>query len=118
MPQEPDGYDLQRQVDRLREDLKAIVDRGESHVTESGLAALLARYDTQIEGQGKDIAEERAMRAVDITAEREQRKEAIKEVREDLGALERRIRTVTISVLLPVGLFLANLAFLIWSARS
>lgn len=118
MPAEPDGYDLQRQLDRLREDLKAANDRGEHHVTETGLAHLLARYDDRSQEFGKDIADERVMRTADIVAERDARKAAVADLRSDLADVVKRQRIVAISVVLPVVLFLANLVFLLYVNAS
>jgi anti-sigma-K factor RskA len=113
---EPTGWELRRQIERLHEDLKAAVDRAEKHVTESGLAALLARYDDRMKFLGEDIAEERAMRTADITAEREARKQAVKEIRDEIAALVGRWRWAIAAVALPVALFLGNMVFLIWNA--
>ncbi len=70
MPEAPTPWELQRQLDReitrLREDLKAAIDRAEHHVTDTGLAALLTRYEDRIEALSEAVAQERGMRAVDI----------------------------------------------------
>jgi len=70
-PAEPDGFDLQRQVDRIRQDLADANARGERHVSTESLAAILARYDDQLKAGAEDIAQERGMRVADITALRD-----------------------------------------------
>jgi cob(I)alamin adenosyltransferase len=112
MPAEPDGYDLQRQIDRLRDDLKAALDRAESHVTETGLTALLHRVYDQINALGEDIAQERAFRAADILAERDARKAETVRLETQMQRMVTTQRWVATAVLLPIALFVANLVFL------
>lgn len=113
MPQEPDGWDLQRQVDRLRDDLKAVVDRGENHVTEPGLAALLARYDDRLKDLGEDLAQERMMRQGDIVAEQDARKDADTRNEAQIQRLVVNLRWVATAVLLPIALFIANVVLVL-----
>lgn len=83
MPAEPDGYDLLRHIEQLRADLKAAVDRAESHVTETGLARLLERYDERIKALNEDVGQERGFRAADVTALRDW-------VKDELQRLDKR----------------------------
>lgn len=116
MPDAPTPWELQRSIDRIRDDLKAAVDRAEHHVTDTGLAPLLGRIDDQVKGLGEDVAQERAMRVADITAEREARKSDVRELKEQLAQMVKTQRYVATTILLPVALFVANLVFLF--ARS
>lgn len=70
-PAEPDGHDLQRQIDRLHKDLADANARGERHVSTESLAAILARYDDRLKELAEDVAQERGMRVADITAQRD-----------------------------------------------
>lgn len=90
MPTEPEptGWELRRQIERLHADLKAAMDRAESHVTETGLAALLGRYQDQLKYLNEDLAEERTMRRADILAEQEARKGAVAEIREAVAEIK------------------------------
>jgi phage shock protein A len=121
MPDSPTPWELQRQIDRLRADLKddigqliaglqASNDRGENHVTETGLAALLGRYDDRIKGLGEDLAEERAYRKADIVAEQDARKDAVRRLEDSVAALTRNLRWIATAIVLPIGLFVADIA--------
>lgn len=116
MPDTPTAWELSRAIDRIREDLKAAVDRAEHHITDTGLAPLLGRIDDQIRGLGDDIAQERAMRKADIESERDTRRTETRELKDQLAAMVRTQRYVATTILLPVALFVANLVFLF--ARS
>lgn len=83
MPDEPGGWELHRNLEQTRRDLQAAIDRAENHVTENGLAVLLARVNDQLNEHAKDIADERGFRTADVTALRDW-------VKVELERLERR----------------------------
>lgn len=116
MPDAPTPWELQRQLDReisrIRDDLKAAIDRAEHHVTETALQALLIRIYDQIKALGEDVAQERAFRAADILAERDQRKAEVGRLEAQLQRMVTTQRWVATAVLLPIALFVANLVFL------
>lgn len=109
MPDAPTLWELQRQIDRLREDLKSANDRGEHHVTETGLAALLARQDDRIKDVTGDLVEERTMRRADIVAEQDARKDAVKRLEDAIAALTRNLRWIAAVIVLPTIFFIADI---------
>lgn len=96
MPDEPTPWELHRSIERLRQDLSDAITRAEKHISTESLAAILGRYDEQLKSLNEDMAQERALRAADVTAVRDWGKSEHdrleKWVREAVSRIEKAIQ--------------------------
>lgn len=69
----------------------------------------IRRFDERHKELADDLAEERESRAKDITTERAARKELETRIQQQMDRTSLWVRWLAASVLVPVGLFIANL---------
>lgn len=114
-PQEPGAWELQRRLDQIDSNQKAGFDRLDKRldrlVTNDAFHAEQRRVDEKHRDLADDIAAEREARKAENVAEKREREKGDAQQQAALDKLIGNQKWLVVAVLLPIGLFLANLYF-------
>lgn len=115
MADEPGGWELKRSIDKVGNDVDGLGKRLEARldkvVTQEAFNAEQRRVDDKFKDLAEDIAAERALRQAAIDGESVAREKGDAHQQEALDRLIANQKWIAIAILLPIGLFLANLYF-------
>lgn len=111
--QEPGPWELQRTHEQLRADMREgfaqLNSRLDRLVSTDAFAAEQRRVDEKLKDLADDIAAEREQRQIAIGSEKRERERGDSAQQSALDKLIANQKWIIVAVLLPVGLFLANL---------
>lgn len=115
MADEPGGWELKRSHEQLRQDMRDgfnnLGQRLDKVVTAEAFAAEQRRVDDKFRDLADDITTERSQRVEAIALEKSEREKGDARQQLALDKLVANQKWLVIAVLLPIGLFLANLYF-------
>jgi len=117
MPDEsqmPNGWEMQRAVDglnnSLRDGLAQINARLDRLVSQDAFEAERRRVDERLAALGADVVEEKTDRLSAVESEKQAREQGDKIQQSQLDKLGNRIWGAVVGALIPIGLFIADIA--------
>lgn len=113
MADEPGGWELQRAVEKMGQDLTSglaqINARLDKLVTTDVFAGEQRRVDDRLKDLADDIAHEREARVSALAEEKKSRQEGDKAQQSTIDKLTNNLKWIVVSLALPVALFIANI---------